>query len=64
MKSPKLDRPIIIIDDDQDDIDFIKEGFEALNVPNETIIFLDALKFITFMSEAAIKPLFILCDIT
>jgi CheY-like chemotaxis protein len=57
------DRPIIIVDDDQDDIEFIKEGFEALNIPNETIIFLDALKFLSFMSEATIKPLFILCDI-
>jgi CheY-like chemotaxis protein len=55
--------PIIIIDDDKDDLEFISQAFIELKVENEIIIFDDGLKFLDFMQVTNKKAFFILCDI-
>ena len=40
------DRPIIVIDDDPDDLEFIQNAFSSLKVENEIITFSDGFKFL------------------
>ncbi len=54
--------PIIIIDDDEDDLELIQQAFEELQFDNEIIIFRDGRLFLEYIKNAG-KILFILCDI-
>ena len=56
-------RPIIIIDDDDEDLQFIKSAFAELKVENEIIYFEDGLEFLDFIRTTEKGPFFILCDI-
>jgi CheY-like chemotaxis protein len=55
--------PIIIIDDDSDDIEIFQEGFKQLGIDNEIMIFSDGNKFYEYISTTKRKSFFILCDI-
>ncbi len=55
--------PIIIIDDDNEDLELIKNAFAELNIENKIIAFNDGFKFIEYMKAAKGGTLFILCDI-
>ncbi len=54
--------PVILIDDDKDDIELFEQAFSELNIENELIIFDDGLKFYDFISTTDTKTFFILCD--
>lgn len=54
---------IVIIDDDQDDRDFLKDIFDSLEYTNEIVFFSDATKVIDYLSQNSIKPFLILSDI-
>ncbi len=56
-------KPIIIIDDDNDDLDLIKEAFSELDIENEIIVFDDGYKFLDFIRATQNRAFFILCDI-
>src|SRR4051812_46925563 len=55
--------PIILIDDDHNDLELNKEGFKALHVQNEIIVFDRAYKAIEFLDATKESPFLILCDI-
>jgi CheY-like chemotaxis protein len=55
--------PIIILDDDKDDLELLKEMFEALQIENEIIVFNDAYKFLEFVRSAGTETFFTLCDL-
>jgi len=55
--------PIIIIEDDQDDQDIIKEIFDGLNYPNEIIFFLNSEKALAFLNRTEVIPFLIMSDI-
>ena len=55
--------PIIIIDDDEDDLYLVKEAFISLKVENEIITFSDGFKFLEYIKKTDKKSFFILCDI-
>lgn len=55
--------PIIIIDDDEDDIDLFKEGFKSLGIANEIMVFNDGNTFYDYISTTENKSFFIFCDI-
>ena len=55
--------PIIVIEDDEDDRDFFKEVFEALNFENEIIFFQDGESALTYLVKEPDKPFLILSDI-
>jgi CheY-like chemotaxis protein len=61
--SQRNNDPIIIVDDDRDDLDIMREAFKQLEVPNELITFNDAFKFIEYMTATKERCIFILCDI-
>ena len=54
---------VIIIEDDADDQDFLKEVFQKLKYPNELIFFSDGQKALDFLNFSKIVPFIILSDI-
>jgi CheY-like chemotaxis protein len=55
--------PIILIDDDAEDIELFQEGFKALGIENEIMVFNDGNKFYEYISTTKRKSFFIFCDI-
>lgn len=55
--------PIIIIDDDLDDQDLLRELFAELNLTNEVCIFPEGEPALAYLSNPAIHPFIIISDI-
>jgi CheY-like chemotaxis protein len=55
--------PIIIIEDDQDDQDFLAEVFNGLQYPNEIIFFSDGEQALGYLTATTIEPFIIFSDI-
>ncbi len=55
--------PVIIIEDDADDQDFLKEVFQKLKYPNELIFFADGQEALDFLNSGKVVPFIILSDI-
>ena len=55
--------PVIIIEDDEDDQDFLTEVFKKLNYPNKIIFFNDTQKALDFLNRADTIPFLIVSDI-
>jgi len=56
-------KPIIVIDDDDEDLELILNAFSELKVENEIIVFNDGSKFLEHMKATKTGTFFILCDI-
>ena len=57
------DGPIIIVEDDIDDQEIMKEVFESLGVANTLLIFSDGSEALTYLQTSTDQPFLILCDI-
>lgn len=55
--------PIIIIEDDEDDQQFLKNVFTKLAYPNEVIFFSDGLEALAYLMKPSVIPFLILSDI-
>lgn len=55
--------PIIIIDDDDEDLELVKQALEELRIENEVIIFNDGFQFLDFIRATHNKAFFFICDI-
>ena len=55
--------PIIVIEDDSDDQQILKEIFKSLNYPNPIVYFSDGEDALQFLISTEIKPFLILSDI-
>ena len=55
--------PIIIIEDDIDDHDILKDIFKKLDYPNEILFFHDGEGALNFLNEGDVVPFLILSDI-
>ncbi len=55
--------PIIVIDDDEDDLELLQLAFSELNIENELIAFKSGLKFLEYIRATETGTFFILCDI-
>lgn len=56
-------RPIISVEDDEDDQYLIKRILEELGVPNKLIFFQNGQKALDYLTSTKEKPLLIFCDI-
>jgi DNA-binding NtrC family response regulator len=56
-------RPIIIIEDDNDDQEMLREVFMELEVPNEIHFFDSCEHVFNYLMESILKPLLIISDI-
>ena len=55
--------PIIVIDDDDEDIEMITQAFKEIKVENDVITFRSGEAFLDFIRTTDQKVFFILCDI-
>ena len=55
--------PVIIIEDDEDDQDFLKEVFQKLKYPNDLLFFYDGQQALDFLNRTDTIPFIILSDI-
>ena len=57
------DGPIVVVEDDLDDQEFLREIFQKLNYPNEVIFFGDGQAALKYLLHPGILPFLILSDI-
>jgi CheY-like chemotaxis protein len=55
--------PIIIIDDDNEDLELITQAFEDIKVENKIITFNDGYAFLDYIRTTDQRAFFIICDI-
>ena len=55
--------PVLIIDDDSDDRDFIQDAWKELNYPNQLLFFATGEEAYNFLDSKKIVPFLILCDV-
>ena len=56
-------KPIILIDDDDDDLSFIVDSVQALGIKNQILTFKDGQKAFDYLIKHDVVPFLILCDI-
>lgn len=54
---------IIIVEDDQDDREFLSDIFESLKITNKIVFFEDPTKVVSYLSRVEVKPFMVLSDI-
>lgn len=57
------DGPILIVDDDEEDLELIKDAFISINVQNEIICMESGPELLSYLRATRKQPLFILCDV-
>ncbi|HEX8357780.1 MAG TPA: response regulator [Segetibacter sp.] len=55
--------PILLIDDDLDDLEVFTDAFTSLEIENEVVAFSNAFDALEYLKQSGCQPLFILCDI-
>lgn len=55
--------PILIVNDDVDDREFLKEAWEELGYPNQLIFFTSGSDVIQYLDSKKPTPFLILCDV-
>lgn len=55
--------PLIIVEDDIDDQDIIREVFESLKLSNTLLLFSDGNEALSYLQTTTDQPFLILCDI-
>jgi len=55
--------PILILDDDLDDQEFLQEAWKDLNYKNELIFFTDPDDVLKYLKQEKITPFLIICDV-
>lgn len=55
--------PIIVIEDDEDDQEVLREVFQSLNVPNEIKVFNDCEEVYLYLESSTDRPFIIFSDI-
>ncbi|WP_147206230.1 response regulator [Segetibacter aerophilus] len=61
--SQSVPNPIILIDDDPDDLELFASAFNELEIVNEVVTFNNGYDALEFLKNSGRQPLFILCDI-
>ena len=57
------ERPIILIDDDPEDLELLREVVNEMNIDNTVISFTDPVKALEFFRAGSVDAFFILCDL-
>jgi CheY-like chemotaxis protein len=57
------DNPILIIDDDQEDMDLIREVINHLNIERSIHYFKSGRELESFLKTSATAPFLIICDV-
>ena len=57
------DGPIIVLEDDKDDEEFLMEVFSSMKVPNQIIFFKDGIAALAYLKATPEEPFLILSDV-
>jgi CheY-like chemotaxis protein len=57
------DAPVLIINDDTDDQEFLKDAWNDLGFPNELVFFNNGEDVLNYLRTKKISPFLILCDV-
>lgn len=57
------DNPILVLDDDVDDLELIEEAGKTLQIPNQFLFFKDGEELRAYLHQSAVSPFLILCDV-
>ena len=60
----EVSRPAIVVDDDEDDQEFLRDIFRDLHIENELKSFIDGNDFLAYLRTTSDIPLLILTDIS
>lgn len=63
MEDYKCGRPIVVIDDDPEDLDLIKELIRQLDLPYQVEAFLAPNSALSHLLSSPVSPFLIICDI-
>ncbi|HEX8675728.1 MAG TPA: response regulator [Segetibacter sp.] len=55
--------PILIVDGDKDEWEFLQNAWEGLEYPNQLIFFSDAEEVLSYLQKEKITPFLIICDV-
>lgn len=55
--------PIVIVDDDSDDREFLRDAWGELNITNKLIFFSNGQAVIEYLQSAEVTPFLIICDV-
>jgi CheY-like chemotaxis protein len=55
--------PILVIDDDTEDLELIGDALKSLNVKNDIELFQNAHESLDYLAKTNRRPFFILCDV-
>ncbi|HLL44081.1 MAG TPA: response regulator [Segetibacter sp.] len=55
--------PILIVDGDKDEWEFLQNAWEGLEYPNQLIFFSDAEEVLNYLKKEKIIPFLIICDV-
>ena len=55
--------PILIVDGDKDEWEFLQNAWEGLEYPNQLIFFSDAEEVLSYLKKERIIPFLIICDV-
>ena len=55
--------PILIVDGDKDEWEFLQDAWEGLEYPNQLIFFSDAEEVLSYLKKEKIVPFLIICDV-
>ena len=55
--------PILIVDGDKDEWEFLQDAWEGLEYPNQLIFFSDAEEVLSYLKKEKIIPFLIICDV-
>lgn len=55
--------PILVVDDDAEDLEIIRMAVEELNINNPLLLFRTGMQMMDYLHSTQIKPALIMCDI-
>jgi CheY-like chemotaxis protein len=59
----KFNSPIVIVEDDEEDREFLRIAFKQLNVTSEILFFYDCVEAMSYLNNGIQSPFIILCDV-
>lgn len=57
------ENPIVIIEDDPNDVDIIVAAHDLLNIPNKLKVFKDSFGVLNYLTEPSVQPLLVVSDV-
>ncbi|RYD51066.1 MAG: response regulator [Sphingobacteriales bacterium] len=61
--APRMQSSILLVEDDQDDIDLVKQAIEALQIKRRVEYFRSGQELIAYLKRTEVAPMVVICDV-